>query len=106
MRLLCAALVLFGSSVAAHAACFEGIGCTDRNLFPRQQLRQLSCENLWYARNVIYSENGYCFRTERALRYFDNSGCFVTNESRLRLNRFERNNISRIRQVERNRGCP
>lgn len=95
----------------AQAACFEDLGqtgCTDREVFPRADLRQLSCDNLWLVRNTIYSENGYCFRTDRALRYFDNSGCYVEDAEDVKevhMNRFESSNIDRIVGIERQKGC-
>lgn len=105
MRIFATLIFLATTTFAAQSACFEGIGCTDGNLFPRQQLRRMSCENLWYTRNTIYAENGYCFKTDRAIEMFGNRGCYVHNESRLRLNRYERANISLVRQTERRKGC-
>lgn len=89
----------------AHDNCYEGIGCPHRDLFSRPELRRLSCQNLWYVRNRIYDDHGYCFKTAAAIREFDNSDCYVRNAARLDLNRREVQNISRIRQVERQKGC-
>jgi hypothetical protein len=36
-----------------------------------------SCYDLWYARNAIYDDNGYCFSTELAQDTFDNSDCWT-----------------------------
>jgi len=105
MRMLATIILLLAAATQANAGCYEGVGCTDRETFSRGQLRRLSCENLWYLRNVIYSENGYCFKTDRALQMFDTSGCWVNNEAKLKLNRFERTNIGRVREAEGQKGC-
>lgn len=96
--------VLAGTS-AAMANCYEGIGCDDSGYFPRGELRQLSCQALWEVRNLIYQQNGYCFQTEQARRVFDNSGCWITNQSQVRLNVYERENVARIVAVEKAKGC-
>lgn len=98
-------LLLSTISASAHDNCYEVIGCPHRDLFNRQDLRQLSCQNLWYVRNRIYYDHGYCFKTAAAIREFDNSDCYVRNAARLDLNRREVQNISRIRQVEQRKGC-
>jgi hypothetical protein len=93
------------SAGAAHDDCFELIGCSDSDYFRTSDLRQLSCENLWYVRNRIYDENGYCFRTWRAQQAFDNSDCSVNEQEAVSLNHYERTNVSRIVSVESNEGC-
>ena len=90
---------------SAHDNCYEVIGCPHKDLFNRSDLRQLSCQNLWYVRNRVYDDHGYCFKTPKAIREFDNSDCYVRNAARLDLNRREVQNISRIRQVEQRKGC-
>src|SRR5947209_17261208 len=39
-----------------------------------QNLANLSCRQLWYERNAIYAQFGYCFKTEQAIRTFGR-GC-------------------------------
>lgn len=34
-----------------------------------------TCEDLWYARNLIWHDYGYCFTTDRAIRAFGNDQC-------------------------------
>ncbi|QPC87491.1 YARHG domain-containing protein [Mesorhizobium sp. NBSH29] len=92
----------------AQASCYEDLGatgCTDSETFPRSDLRALSCENLWQVRNSIYNEAGFCFKTSRAKAQFDNSDCSVNKASSLRMNSHERANVSRISQVEKEKGC-
>lgn len=93
---------------AASAACYEDLGstgCPDREVFPYSDLRRLSCQNLWYVRNNIYNEAGLCFRTAAAQAAFDNSDCTTWDASTLPLNSNEQSNISRIRKVEKEKGC-
>ena len=34
-----------------------------------------ACFDLWYARNAIYNDYGFCFKTPDGKKYFDNSDC-------------------------------
>jgi hypothetical protein len=61
-----------------------------------------SCYDLWYERNSIYNDNGYCFKTEMGRDTFDNSDCWTSNPS---LSRSERNRVNQIVREERRRGC-
>ncbi len=106
MRLFLAILTSPVLTGGATAGCYEGIGCTDVNQFTKANLRQLSCENLWYVRNSIFAENGYSFRTKRAQSYFDNTGCWVSDQAQVKLSLIERQNVGSIVQVEGERGCP
>jgi hypothetical protein len=106
------ALIVFGLVFApslASAACFDDLGtngCTDQEVFPRSDLRRLSCQNLWHVRNTIYDENGYCFKTKKGQAAFDNSDCYVDDMGAVKLNNYEKSNVNRITQVEREKGCP
>jgi hypothetical protein len=64
-----------------------------------------NCAALWVERNGYYKRHGYCFRTARAIRYFGNAGCYITNQAAVPLSRGERNRIAQIRAVERTLGC-
>lgn len=103
--------VSFAAPVApANAAtyCFENLGntgCPWKETFPNWQLKQLSCQNLWYVRNSIYDRRGYCFKTDDAKDVFDNSDCWVKNANNIDFNKHEWANITRIRKIEDNRGC-
>ncbi|MEP0944913.1 MAG: YARHG domain-containing protein [Rhizobiaceae bacterium] len=69
---------------------------------PTTVVAQSSCYDLWYARNLIYANNGYCFRTRLAIRTFGNAGCHTRNP---RLSASERRRIARLQAEERRRGC-
>lgn len=108
LRAIATAFCLLAFAGTAQAACYEDLGqtgCPDQELFPLDDLRRLSCQNLWYVRNQIYNEHGYCFRTPAAIEQFDNSDCFVRDAGQLRLNEYERENIARIVRVERELAC-
>lgn len=61
-----------------------------------------SCFDLWYDRNAIYDDNGYCFKTDLALEYFDNSDCWT---SKPKFSRDEQAEIDTIRREEKRRDC-
>jgi YARHG domain len=61
-----------------------------------------SCADLWYQRNQIYAENGYCFKTKLGRDTFGNAGCFTSNP---KLSKFEARDVKEIKQEEKKRGC-
>lgn len=61
-----------------------------------------SCFDLWYARNQIYDDNGYCFRTDLALEYFDNGDCWTRNPH---FSKAEQRAINAILDEEKRRHC-
>jgi len=65
-----------------------------------------SCEDLWYQRNEIYKAQGYCFRTQRAISAFGNSGCQYDNVEDVPLSATHRRIIADIQRAERTRACP
>jgi hypothetical protein len=64
-------------------------------------LRYMNCSELWYARNAIYAENGYCFQTARAIRTFGHA-CFPPYG---RLSAYEQRQVADIIAWEDRRGC-
>ena len=103
--LLAAAVCTLSGIGPASAGCYEsGIGCTDTDLVPYAALQQLSCDSLWTVRNAIYDENGACFVSAKAKAVFDNAGCMYTTGN-TPLNPVERQNVSRISKVEKQKHC-
>lgn len=103
-----AAILIAGLTVApspARANCYELIGCTYKDYFKTSDLKQLSCQILWEVRNTIYKERGYCFRTQRAIKFFGNAGCKYDDAGAVPLNAVERYNVSAIKKVEAKKGC-
>lgn len=66
-----------------------------------QEYRRMNCEDLWYARNEIYAEKGYCFKTQRARAEFGR-GCFPPYG---KLSRYEANEVAEIERWEMRKGC-
>jgi hypothetical protein len=64
-----------------------------------------TCQQLWVQRNQYYKNHGYCFKTQRAIEYFGNSGCYINDENAVPLTPAERGSIAQIAQQERAMGC-
>jgi uncharacterized caspase-like protein len=60
------------------------------------------CDQLWYQRNLIFHNNGFCFQTARARGVFDTSQCTTRNPS---LTAQELAEVDRLRAAERANGC-
>jgi hypothetical protein len=100
------ALTAFASvTLPAAAECYEGVGCTHNERLKESRLRPLNCGNLWFLRNAIYDDNGYCFKTEQGISAFGNDDCKFVNMNDVPLNKYERYNVGLIRKVERGKGC-
>ncbi|MFN3746986.1 MAG: YARHG domain-containing protein [Hyphomicrobiaceae bacterium] len=106
------ALAISGSS-SASAACYDILGCTDRDLFSRNFAYLAapppigpSCDFLWEMRNGIFAEHGYCFRTARGKAIFGNEGCRYYDQQSVPLNWIEWDNVATIRRAERLKSCP
>ena len=65
-----------------------------------------SCSELWYRRNSIYKQAGYCFKTARAIQTFGNAGCSYDSEYDIPLSARQRGIVAAIREQERDQGCP
>lgn len=61
-----------------------------------------SCGDLWYRRNAIYAEAGYCFQTARARAAFG-AGCFPPYG---RLSPRQQAQVNALQAQEDYRGCP
>lgn len=107
-RIAVAALFLltatFIGTPAAFAGCYENVGCTAKEYFPKDALRKFSCQNLAFLRNSIYGENGYCFRSAEYSSMFAVE-CRFKNAADVPLNDYERANVSAIVEIERSKGC-
>jgi hypothetical protein len=64
-----------------------------------------ACFRLWVARNSIYSANGYCFKTARAISYFGNAGCQYDYEADVPMSPYDRERVADIQAEERALGC-
>jgi hypothetical protein len=82
-----AAIITVATSVAASSAYAQ------------------TCQQLWVERNQYYKNHGYCFKSQRAIEYFGNGGCYVNDENAIALTPAERARIAQIAQQERAMGC-
>jgi hypothetical protein len=64
-----------------------------------------TCEQLWIERNQYYKIHGYCFKTQRAIAFFGNQGCYIQDEAAVPLTPAERARIDQILRQERAMGC-
>ena len=66
-----------------------------------QDFGNMSCDDLWYARNQIYAGEGFCFKTPRARAEFGR-GCFPPYG---KLTRYEQRQVNEIQGWEARYGC-
>jgi hypothetical protein len=66
-----------------------------------QGYRELSCGQLWYERNSIFAEYGYCFKTPQAINTFGR-GCFPPYG---RMPPRAQRTVNEIMHWERRKGC-
>jgi len=64
-----------------------------------------SCGQLWQARNQIYKNAGYCFKTPRAISFFGNAGCQYDSMGAVPLSSGDQYEVAQIVRVERSKGC-
>lgn len=69
----------------------------------KAHFKHASCDDLWYFRNQIFSEAGYCFKTDRAIHAFGNDGCVSGSYSIL--NTYERANVNMLKSIEEAKSC-
>lgn len=79
--------------------------CANLSPAAAQDYWSLSCGDLWYRRNAIFARNGYCFKTDRALRVFGNENCRYYVEADVPMSQGERRQVEILRDVERQKGC-
>lgn len=82
--------------LAIHIFAVVSIGFTAQSAFAD------SCYDLWYERNAIYDDNGYCFKTSLGKRVFDNSDCYTSDPD---FTRAEQRRIDQIRREEKRLHC-
>ena len=61
-----------------------------------------SCYDLWYERNSIYNDNGFCFKTKLGKQTFDNSDCYTSYPA---FSNWEQDRIDWLRRQERKKHC-
>jgi hypothetical protein len=71
-----------------------------------KEITDFSCEQLWFARNSIFKEAGYCFKTPRAIAAFGNAGCLYDDVDAVRLSPENQNFAEATQRAERVKACP
>ncbi|MEA2856697.1 MAG: hypothetical protein QOH98_1018 [Methylobacteriaceae bacterium] len=66
-----------------------------------QDYSSQSCDQLWYARNSIYANAGYCFKTARAIGVFGRRCTPPYGQ----LSGYDQSRVSQIQMWEGRRGC-
>ncbi|MEN0042096.1 MAG: YARHG domain-containing protein [Pseudomonadota bacterium] len=61
-----------------------------------------SCVDLWYERNLIFAQAGYCFMTSLGKRTFAQYECWTDNPQ---LTAADQRIVAAIKREERRRGC-
>ena len=61
-----------------------------------------NCYDLWYERNQIYDDNGFCFKTQLGQETFDNSDCYTDNAQ---LSKAEQRRVAQIKAEEKRKRC-
>jgi hypothetical protein len=61
-----------------------------------------SCYDLWYERNAIYDQNGFCFSSALGQQTFDNGDCWTKN---VQFTPDEQYRIDQLKDEEDRRGC-
>jgi hypothetical protein len=98
-------VVLLSFAAPSSASCLENVGCTNDHYMTLLEVQQLGCQNLYTLRNVIYRDNGYCFKTARAIAELGNDGCVHDDAGAVPLNAYERANVELVKQVETAKDC-
>ncbi len=62
-----------------------------------------SCSELWFLRNSIYNNHGYCFRSRKAKELFDNSDC--TTRTPPAMGETDQYNADLLGRLEELKGC-
>lgn len=61
-----------------------------------------NCYDLWYERNQIFDDNGFCFQSRLGKDTFDNADCYTDNPQ---LSRAEVRRVAQIKAQERRKSC-
>jgi hypothetical protein len=94
-----------GNANKAYILCCASGGGASATLPPAKSMTDFSCEQLWFGRNSIFKEAGYCFKTSRAISTFGNAGCRYDDINQVVLTPENRNFVETIEQTERLKTC-
>jgi hypothetical protein len=95
-----------GRGAKAYILCCADSGGTTTNQEPpARDITDFSCQQLWFGRNSIFKEAGYCFKTARAIAAFGNAGCRYDDVEAVTLTPENRNLVQVIQRAERAKAC-
>ena len=69
-------------------------------------MADFDCEQLWFGRNSVFKEAGYCFKTQRAIAAFGNAGCQFDDINAVVLTPENQSFVQAIQNQERAKACP
>ncbi len=92
-----------GEAMQEESGPADMVSDSSERALVKEELVEMSCDELWTARNEIFDRNGYCFRSERGQAVFDNADC--TSDSQDILADLEWQNVEMIKQVEAEKQC-
>lgn len=98
---LLAAAALAGGASLAQAG--DPVADAHGYYLNKKHFKHFACDDLWYFRNQIFAQAGYCFKTDRAIAAFGNDSC--SSGSYSILNRYERANVNMLKSIEEAKGC-
>ncbi|MEQ1719410.1 MAG: YARHG domain-containing protein [Hyphomicrobium sp.] len=64
-----------------------------------------SCGELWEMRNQVFKDNGYCFKSAKAIKHFGNAGCQYDSEADVPVSDTDRSTIRDIKRSQVRQGC-
>jgi hypothetical protein len=73
---------------------------------PAKQIADFTCDQLWFGRNSIFKEAGYCFKTPRAIAALGNAGCQYDDINNVRLSADNDALAEQIKHAELIKACP
>jgi hypothetical protein len=92
-------------SKAYILCCSAADGSQTEIKSPERGISDFSCDQLWFGRNSIFKEAGYCFKTPRAISAFGNAGCQYDDINDVRLSAENEALVSAVKQAERIKAC-
>ncbi len=103
---IAAVVTALGGLIAAVTPILRGSSSDgNRMLIDDKRNEGSACNSLWYRRNKIYFDNGYCFKTERSIKAFGNKNCRFPVEADVPMSPSDRAQIDLIRTLEQQNRC-
>lgn len=96
-----------GRGNKAYILCCAATGGAQTEAEPAvKDVLDFDCDQLWFGRNSVFKEAGYCFKTPRAIAAFGNAGCRYDDIGAVILTPENGNFVQAIQNAERAKACP